>query len=132
MERNKMKKVIATTIISALVCMFASAVPAEEFSADLVVINANVITVDDRNPRAEALAVKNDKFIAVGATSHIHKLLGRKTPVVNARGKTVTPGFIDAHLHPRPVYPAGSPLAKVDLTPASVKTMDELISALRE
>jgi len=127
-----MKKAIATTIISALVCMFASAVPAEEFSADLVVINANVITIDEGNPRAEALAIKNNKFIAVGATSHIQKLAGKDTAVINARGKTVTPGFIDAHLHPRAVYPANSHLAKVDLSPAGVKTMDELISALRE
>jgi predicted amidohydrolase YtcJ len=112
--------------------MFAFAVPAGGFSADLVVTNANVVTVDDENPRAEAFAVKNDKFIAVGATSDIQKLVGKNTTVVHARGRTVTPGFIDAHLHPSPVYAAGSHLAKVDVSPAGVKTMDELISALRE
>ncbi len=127
-----MKKCIMTAILITLVSMFASAASAEEFFADLVVINANVITVDDENPRAEAFAIKNDKFIAVGANSDIQKLIGNKTIVVDAQGKTVTPGFIDAHLHPSPVYPVGSLLRRVDVSPANVKTMDELINALRE
>ena len=129
-----MKKgiMIITAILIAHVSMFASAAPAEEFFADLVIINANVITVNDENSRAEAFAIKNDKFIAVGANSDIQKLIGNKTTVIDAQGKTVTPGFIDAHLHPGPVYPVGSLLRKVDVSPAGVKTMDELINALRE
>lgn len=100
--------------------------------ADLVVLNANVITVDDARPRAEAFAVSGGRFVAVGTTADIRALVGDATEVIDARGKTVTPGFIDAHMHPGPVYPVASRLGRVDLSPARVKTMDELIAALRE
>ena len=119
-------------IVFSLMFVFFSQVRAEEFCADLAVVSANVLTVDDGNRRAEAFAVKSGKFIAVGTNSQIKKLVGKDTAVIDAQGKTITPGFIDAHLHPGPVYPVESRLGKVDLRPASVKTMDELINALRE
>ena len=98
--------------------------------ADLVVLHANVITVDSARPRAEAFAVLADKFIAVGSTSQIRRWVGESTKVIDAEGRTVTPGFIDAHMHPRPTYPEASPLATVDLRPASVASMADLIDAL--
>ncbi len=101
-----------------------------DISADLVVLNGNVITVDDTRPRAEAFAVHGDKFIAVGSTSEIRRWVGGSTTVIDAEGRTITPGFIDAHMHPRPTYPDSSPLATVDLRPATVASMDDLIAAL--
>jgi len=105
---------------------------ADGFSADLVVLNGNVITVGDENPRAEAFAIKGEIIVAVGTDSEIQPLVGKDTNVLDVQGKTVTPGFIDAHLHPRPIYPLTHRLGTVDLSPASVKTMDDLINALRE
>jgi predicted amidohydrolase YtcJ len=105
---------------------------APSLDPDLVVYNANIITMDSRNPRAEALAVKNGRFVAVGTTARIRALAGRATKLIDAHGKTITPGFVDAHMHPEPIYPAASPLAVVDLSPASVKTMEDVIHALRE
>ena len=98
--------------------------------ADLVVLHGNVITVDGARPRAEAFAVLGDEFIAVGSTSEIRRWVGESTTVIDAEGRTITPGFIDAHMHPRPTYPESSPLATVDLRPASVASMAELIDAL--
>ena len=66
---------------------------------DTLIVNANVITVDARNPRAEAVAIKNGKFVAVGANKDVEDLSGPGTQVINLSGKTVTPGFIDAHIH---------------------------------
>ncbi|MCP4610169.1 MAG: amidohydrolase [Planctomycetes bacterium] len=133
-KRKRSFSVLRFILIGTLSLMFVffSQVRAEEFRADLVVVSANVITVDDGNRRAEAFAVKNGKFIAVGTNSQIKKLIGKDTDVIDAQGKTITPGFIDAHLHPGPVYPVSSRLGKVDLRPDSVKSMDELINALRE
>jgi predicted amidohydrolase YtcJ len=127
-----MKTAITSAILIALMFAVVLCAPAAEFYADLVVIDGNVITVDKNSPQAQAFAVKSDKFIAVGSTVDIKKLIGSKTTVINAEGKTVTPGFIDAHLHPGAVYSAGSRLSRVDLSPDSVKTMDDLITALRE
>ena len=67
---------------------------------DYVVINARVLTSDDNMPRAEAFAVKDDRFIAVGTSSDILNLASSGSEIIDAEGMTVTPGFIDAHSHP--------------------------------
>ena len=66
---------------------------------DLIVVNARVYTVDATQPRAEAFAVKGDRFIAVGSTSDIRNLATSRTRVIDAQRMTVTPGFIDTHCH---------------------------------
>jgi predicted amidohydrolase YtcJ len=72
---------------------------AEAGEADLIVINANVYTVDSRIAKAEALAVKNGRFIAVGRNDEIKGLVGKSTRTVDAKGMTVVPGFTDCHNH---------------------------------
>ena len=67
---------------------------------DYVVVNARVLTSDDNMPRAEAFAVKDDRFIAVGSSSDILNLASSSAEIIDAEGMTVTPGFIDAHSHP--------------------------------
>jgi predicted amidohydrolase YtcJ len=67
--------------------------------ADLVVLNAKVYTVDPKVPQAEAFAVKNGRFMAVGKSSDIKGLAGKDTQVIDAQRMTVVPGFIDCHNH---------------------------------
>jgi hypothetical protein len=67
--------------------------------ADLVVFNAKVYTVDPQSPRAEAFAVKNGRFIAVGNSADIKALAGKSTQTLDAQQMTVVPGFIDCHNH---------------------------------
>jgi len=67
--------------------------------ADLVLLEGKVITVDPSDSIAEAVAVKNGNIIAVGHNSEIAKLAGPQTQVVHLAGRTVLPGFIDAHTH---------------------------------
>jgi predicted amidohydrolase YtcJ len=67
---------------------------------DLALIGGRIYTIDPAQPRAEAFAVKNGRFIAVGSTADIKNLLARGTQVIDAAGMTVTPGFIDTHCHP--------------------------------
>ena len=70
-----------------------------EGSAALVVLNANVCTVDSKQPKAEALAVNGDRFVAVGSTEEIKRLIGKKTQTLDAKRMTIVPGFIDCHNH---------------------------------
>jgi predicted amidohydrolase YtcJ len=67
--------------------------------ADLVVINANVRTVDPQVPQAQAFAVKNGRFVAIGSTADIRGLADGGTETYDARGMTIVPGFIDCHNH---------------------------------
>ena len=77
----------------------AAAAGAEAGNADLIVTNAKVYTVDPRMPRAEAFAVKNSRFIAVGTNDEIKGLAGKDTRTVDARQMVVVPGFTDCHNH---------------------------------
>jgi predicted amidohydrolase YtcJ len=73
--------------------------PGPGAEADLIVVNARVITVDPSRPRAEAFAVKDGRFLAVGTSADIRNLATARTRVVDGAGTTVTPGFIDTHCH---------------------------------
>src|SRR3954447_18963650 len=78
----------------------AQAAAAPIADPDLIVVNARVLTSDAAQPRAEAFAVKNGRFTAVGSTSDIRNLATARTPVIDAQRMTLVPGFIDAHSHP--------------------------------
>ena len=67
---------------------------------DFVLLNANVLTVDDALPRAQAFAVREGRFVAVGSNDEIGNLVRPGVERIDAQGGTVTPGFIDAHSHP--------------------------------
>jgi predicted amidohydrolase YtcJ len=77
----------------------AAVAGAEAGDADLIVINANVYTVDSRLQKAAAFAVKNSRFIAVGSNDEIKGLAGKDTRTIDARQMTVVPGFTDCHNH---------------------------------
>jgi predicted amidohydrolase YtcJ len=67
---------------------------------DLIVWNARVYTMDPSLPRAEAIAVKNGRFVAVGSNDDVKNLKTSDTETIDGGGMTVVPGFIDAHSHP--------------------------------
>jgi urease alpha subunit len=68
--------------------------------ADIVVTGGRVLTMDWYEPVAEAIAVRGSHIVAVGSNADILNLAGSSTVRIDARGMTVTPGFIDAHSHP--------------------------------
>jgi predicted amidohydrolase YtcJ len=68
-------------------------------AADLIVTNARILTMDDGAPRAEAVAIKDGRIAAIGGASAVDALKGAKTRMVDARGASVLPGFIESHIH---------------------------------
>lgn len=68
-------------------------------SADLILTHANLITLDPARPRATALAVREGRFVHIGADREAEALAGPGTQTLALEGKTVVPGFIDAHIH---------------------------------
>ena len=86
-----------------------------EPAADLIVVNARVWTVDAARPEAQAVAVRGDRIVAVGGTDEVHRLSGKATRVIDARGRFLMPGFHDAHIH---LMTGGHQLDAVDLKDA--------------
>ena len=68
-------------------------------SADLVLYNAKLYTMDDRRARATAVAIRDNKILAVGDDVSMRNLLRVGGKAIDLRGKCVVPGLIDAHLH---------------------------------
>lgn len=99
--------------------------------ADKLFINGNIITMDEKEAIAEAVAIKDGKILAVGKTSEINKYKGNNTVVVNLNGKTMTPGFIDGHSH----FVSLVRSTVVDLSPppvGTVKNIADIISLLKK
>ncbi|WP_296747647.1 amidohydrolase [Mesorhizobium sp.] len=68
-------------------------------SADLIVINGRVLTMDEDNPAADAVAVRDGTIVAIGSRASIEALKGPSTEIIDAQGGSVLPGFIEAHMH---------------------------------
>ncbi|WP_103335766.1 amidohydrolase [Pseudotabrizicola formosa] len=66
---------------------------------DLIVTNARVLTMDATRPRAEAVAIAAGRILALGTRAEVEALAGPATQVIDAKGRTVLPGFVESHLH---------------------------------
>ncbi len=108
----KIKKII---LIVIYLCMFSLLANAQKITADLIVVNAKVRTMDASKPSAEAVAVLDNKIIAVGSNEEIRALVGAKTQAIDAGGKLLLPGFNDSHVH---FLDGGLQLSSVDLRDA--------------
>ncbi len=73
-------------------------------AADIVFTNGKIYTLNTKNPFAEAVAVKDGKFLEAGSAREVAKFVGKRTRVVDLGGAFAMPGFIDAHIHPAQPY----------------------------
>ncbi|MHA6804634.1 amidohydrolase [Salinifilum ghardaiensis] len=80
--------------------MHLPSVADDRIAADLVLLNAAVLTLDPRNSRAEAVAVRQERIADLGSNQSIAELVGDHTEVLDLRGRTVIPGFVESHNHP--------------------------------
>ncbi len=114
-----MKKLVVLFLFGVVIFTACS----NESSADLVLKNGNIITVDSTNPTAEAVAVSNGRITAVGNNSEISKFIGDSTNVIDLNGATVIPGIIESHAH---FMGTGKALLNLDLSDAA--NWDEIIT----
>ncbi len=99
--------------------------------ADVIYLNGDVITMDERRPRAAAIAVRDGRIVAVGDRREAEAAAGRGARVVDLGGRPVVPGFVDAHGH---LTQAAARLDWVDLSPppaGRISSVDDLVGALR-
>jgi predicted amidohydrolase YtcJ len=104
----------------------------EALIADVIYHSGDIITVDDANPLAEAVAVADGLIVAVGSAAEVMGLQGPETTVVDLAGRTMTPGFIDGHAH-LGGFGAQAMSANLLAQPdGDVDTIDKLIAALQD
>jgi len=96
-------------------------------SADLVVVNARILTMDEANPSAQAIALRGGTILAIGGNDQIRALSGPATEVIDAGGATVLPGFIEAHMH---LFPGAAELDHLQLS--GVHGFEALAHAVRQ
>src|ERR1041385_1787540 len=115
---------IGVATIAALLAASPGAGPTapEGEAADLILHNGRIVTVDGGFTIARAVAVRGDRFVAVGDDARIRLLASAQTRQIDLRGRTVIPGLMDGHLH----NAGGGP--GVDL--ARVRTMAQLLAAV--
>lgn len=110
-----------------LTLVFAQMVFGQMHMADLVVLNANIHTMDAKQPRAQAMAVLDGKIVAIGTDAEIRRFAGAETRRIDAGGRLIIPGFNDAHVH---FLQTGFQLSSVDLRDAP--TPEEFVKRIKE
>ncbi|HEV2422120.1 MAG TPA: amidohydrolase [Candidatus Acidoferrales bacterium] len=95
--------------------------------ADLVLTNGDVYTVDSAQPRAQAIAIRGEKIVAVGSSGEIHAWIGPHTRVVDLHGRFAMPGFNDAHVHL-----ASGGMAKLTVNLEGTKSLAEFQQRIRD
>ncbi len=89
---------VLSILLSILLFSFAPTGKKVE-PAELIFLNGNVYTANDKQPRAEAIAVKADRIVFAGSNAEVKKYRGEQTRVIDLHGATVVPGMTDAHHH---------------------------------
>lgn len=119
MRFTPLRRGVLIAACGALILSTGERRPHAQAAADLVLMNGSVLTVDGRDSVAQAVAITGGKITAVGTTDQIKSRIGSGTEVIDLRGRAVTPGLIDAHVH----FTEADALFTVDLGDASIKTI---------
>lgn len=122
-----MKRLSLLLAITASLIPIPSALTQTPVRADLLLLNARVITMNTRQPSAEAVAVKDGRITWVGSTTEAKTLFGNAAETLDLGGATVLPGIIDAHAH---LISLGESFLKLDLK--GVATPEEAARRVKE
>src|ERR1051325_10399798 len=106
------RNLIAALRWSPLFLFFFAAVHAQAPAPDLILHNGNIVTMEDKQPTAAAIAMQGEKILSLGPSEQILKLAGPQTKVVDLKGRTAIPGLIDTHIH---IVSGGLGMVKVQL-----------------
>jgi predicted amidohydrolase YtcJ len=121
--------VVAHLLLTGWSLSFLCLMPnsAEAQSADLILINGKVLTVDASDSVAQAIAIRDGKIISVGSDETIRKLAGKATRVIDLHGRTATPGLIDTHCH----FEEAAALYDIELGVPGIKGVSDVVELVR-
>jgi hypothetical protein len=112
--------------VAAILLLMGSIASAAE-TADTIFINGNIYTVNEKQPHAEAIAVKGDRIVFVGSNADAQKLRSDKTRIIDLAGKTMTPGFTDSHCH---IFGIGE--REMNLNLEGTNTLEDFLEKVKE
>jgi len=112
----------------ALVAVIASAFAPAQTSADLILVNGTVITVDAADSIAQGVAVSGGKIVAVGGSRDMRAFANGRTQVIDLHGRTVTPGLIDTHVH----FSETADLFSINLSDVAITKIDDVVKRVAE
>jgi hypothetical protein len=120
--------VLLVFMVLLLVAFVSSGAYGQEMEpADLVLINGKIVTVDEKQPDAEAIAIRKDTIVAVGSRHEIERYIGKSTQLLDIKGMFAMPGFIDGHGH---LLFLGKSKMELDLTKAG--DWDQIVSMVED
>ncbi len=96
--------------------------------ANIAFFNGEVITVDGQDSIHEAIAISDNKILAVGSNEEIKELIGDSTQVIDLEGKSILPGIIDAHLH---LVMYGTSQLSISCKEPGLDSVDAILTALK-
>jgi len=113
----------------AVILAFCTALPARAQSetAETVFVNGNIYTMNERQPHAEAIAVKGGRIVFVGSNTDAKKYQTADTKTVDLAGKTVVPGLTDSHCH---IFGIGE--REMNLNLEGANTLDDFLARVKE
>jgi len=99
MKQDRRSLFAAGLFLPGLALAIAGCSPATENTADLVLTNGKVVTVDEAIPDGEAIAIRDGLILAVGSAEEIYSFTGADTEIIDLQGQLAIPGLIDSHAH---------------------------------
>jgi predicted amidohydrolase YtcJ len=111
------------------ISMFLAATANAQAPADAIYFGGDIVTIDDKNPIAEAVAIQGGRIVAVGSKADVLKLKGDATKVIDLGGRCLLPGFIDGHGH---CFATGLQAASANLLAPPDYTVEDIPGILAE
>src|SRR5437868_13759743 len=111
----------------AAILLFVDSIASAAEPADIIFTNGNVYTLNEKQPRAEAIAVREHRIVFVGSNADAQKFRSDKTRTIDLAGKTVTPGFTDSHCH---IFGIGE--REMTLNLENINTLEDFLGRVKE
>jgi predicted amidohydrolase YtcJ len=126
-SRSYLFLILFSVIVAAISAQARVAQAPAVAPADLVLINGRIVTVDDGEPEAQAIAIKGSRITAIGSADAIKPSIGSSTRVIDLNGQLAIPGFIESHGH---FVGIGEMKMELDLTTA--QSWDDIVAMVAQ
>ena len=118
--------VFLSTISCAIIRDQSATIPDEEI---ILMVNADIVTMDPDKPLADAMAVSGERIVAIGSEAEVRAAIDGYTKFYNLRGKTVVPGFFESHDH---LYMSSATVVVTDVTPFTTPTLAGALEKIKQ